>query len=64
MQWTRSREVVVIKEVRVGAILILTSSVVLLCVRGTIDFDHGEIFGYAAMVLSFLMVFFGIRSYP
>ena len=55
---------VVIKEVRVGAILILTSSVVLLCVRGTIDFDHGEIFGYAAMVLSFLMVFFGIRSYP
>jgi ABC-type xylose transport system permease subunit len=46
-----------------GAILILTSALVLLCVRGTIDFDHGQIFGYAAMVLSFLMVFFGIRSY-
>jgi hypothetical protein len=46
-----------------GAILILTSSVVLLCVRGIIDFDHGQIFGYTAMVLSFLMVFFGIRSY-
>jgi hypothetical protein len=46
-----------------GAILILTSVVVLLCVRGTINFDHGQIFGYAAMVLSFLMVFFGIRSY-
>ncbi|HEX4496923.1 MAG TPA: DUF4199 domain-containing protein [Thermoanaerobaculia bacterium] len=46
-----------------GAILILTGVLTLLCVRGTIDFDHGEIFGYAAMVLSFLMVFFGIRSY-
>src|SRR5947209_8627139 len=31
--------------------------------RGTIDFDHSEILGYTSMVLSFLLVFFGVRSY-
>jgi hypothetical protein len=34
-----------------------------LCLRGTLDFDHSEILGYSSMVLSFLLVFFGIRSY-
>ncbi len=29
----------------------------------TIGFDHGAIVGYTAIVLSFLFVFFGIRSY-
>ena len=29
----------------------------------TIGFDYGEIFGYTAILLSFLLVFFGIRSY-
>jgi hypothetical protein len=28
-----------------------------------IDFDRGEIIGYTTMVLAFLMIFFGIRSY-
>ena len=28
-----------------------------------IGFDRGEFFGYTAIVLSFLLVFFGIRSY-
>jgi len=28
-----------------------------------IGFDHGEVFGYTAIVLSFLLVFFGVRSY-
>src|SRR4030095_1970243 len=28
-----------------------------------IGFDHGEVLGYTMIVLSFLMVFFGIRSY-
>jgi Protein of unknown function (DUF4199) len=28
-----------------------------------IGFDHGEILGYTLIVLSFLLVFFGIRSY-
>ena len=47
-----------------GVILIALSAVMLpLCMNGTIDFDHSELLGYSAMVLSFLMVFFGIRSY-
>lgn len=37
--------------------------VIPLCARGTMDFDHSEIVGYTTMVLSFLLVFFGIRSY-
>jgi hypothetical protein len=44
--------------------LIITalSSVTLpLCMNGTLD--HSEIVGYTTMVLAFLMVFFGIRSY-
>ena len=28
-----------------------------------VDFDNGEVIGYATMLLAFLMVFFGIRSY-
>lgn len=31
--------------------------------RGTINFDNGEVVGYTAILLSFLLVFFGIRSY-
>jgi hypothetical protein len=47
-----------------GAILVVISSVMLpLCMAGIIDFDHNEILGYTTMVLSFLLVFFGVRSY-
>ena len=31
--------------------------------QDAIGFDRGEVIGYASMVLSFLLVFFGIRSY-
>jgi hypothetical protein len=31
--------------------------------RGIINFDNGELIGYTAIFLSFLLVFFGIRSY-
>jgi len=31
--------------------------------NGTINFDNGELFGYTAILLSLLLVFFGIRSY-
>jgi len=35
-----------------------------LCLNGrTVDFDKAEIIGYSSMVLSGLLVFFGIRSY-
>jgi len=47
-----------------GAILMAMSAVMLpLCLNGVIDFDHSELLGYSSMVLSFLLVFFGIRSY-
>jgi hypothetical protein len=31
--------------------------------RGILDFDYGELIGYSSMVLSFLLVFFGVKSY-
>lgn len=31
--------------------------------RGVINFENGEVVGYTAIFLSFLLVFFGIRSY-
>jgi hypothetical protein len=46
-----------------GLILIALSAVMLPCMNGAIDFDHGEVVGYSAMVLSFLLVFFGVKSY-
>ncbi|MBI2212699.1 MAG: DUF4199 domain-containing protein [Acidobacteria bacterium] len=47
-----------------GAILVGLFAITLpLCLNGTIDFDNQEILGYSSMVLSFMMVFFGIRSF-
>jgi len=47
-----------------GGIIGALSAVMLpLCMSGAIHFDKSEILGYTAMVLAFLMVFFGIRSY-
>lgn len=46
-----------------GAVLLALSAVTLPCMSGAVDFDHGEIVGYSVMVLSFLLVFFGVRSY-
>jgi len=44
-----------------GAILVATSAILTpLCMNGNI---HSETLGYSAMVLSFLLVFFGVRSY-
>jgi len=34
-----------------------------LCLNGTIDPDNSEVLGYTIMVLSFILVFFAIRSY-
>jgi len=47
-----------------GLILLSLSAIMMpLCLNGTMDLDHSEILGYSAMVLAFLMVFFGVRSY-
>ena len=47
-----------------GCILVAMASITMpLCLNGTLDFDNSEVLGYSSMVLSFLLVFFGIRSY-
>ena len=47
-----------------GALLMAMGAVMMpLCMKGVIDFDHSEVLGYSSMVLAFLLVFFGVRSY-
>jgi hypothetical protein len=46
-----------------GAISILMMVLVTMPLTDVIGFDNGEILGYTTIVLSFLMVFVGIRSY-
>jgi hypothetical protein len=41
----------------------LVTVIMVLCLNGKVDLDHGEVLGYTTMVLGFIMVFFGIRSY-
>jgi hypothetical protein len=45
-----------------GAILVTLSGVVL-AVNRKGSFEHGQTLGYSVMVLSLLLVFFGVRSY-
>jgi hypothetical protein len=45
-----------------GAILV-AMMYAMLFLKETIDFEQNEITGYSSMVLSFLLVFFGVRSY-
>jgi hypothetical protein len=47
-----------------GFVLLALASLTLpLSGKGVLDFGHSEIVGYSTMVLSFLLVFFGVRSY-
>ena len=46
-----------------GLLLIALSAALLPCMNGTVDFENSEVIGYSSMVLSFLLVFFGIKSY-
>ena len=47
-----------------GAILATLSATMLtLCLNGTIDMRHSQLLGYTMMVLAYIAVFFGIRSY-
>jgi hypothetical protein len=45
----------------ISSILMFTS--LSLMENGTIDHKNGEVIGYTAIFLSFLLVFFGIRRY-
>lgn len=46
-----------------GGILAVLIATMPLYLNGTMSFDHAEIVGYTIMVLAFVLVFFGIRSY-
>jgi len=47
-----------------GAIVAGMTAIMLpFCLNGTMDFDHSAILGYTIMVLAFILVFVGIRSY-
>ena len=49
-----------------GLISGAVSALLMICTVPFIDrigFDHGEVIGYTSIVLSFLVVFFGVRSY-
>lgn len=44
-----------------GLLLLIQGAVMLpLCMKAI---DHGEVLGYSSMVVAFLLVFFGVRSY-
>jgi hypothetical protein len=47
----------------ISGAIIAAMIMVPLFMNDTIDHDHSLVFGYTVMVLSFLLVFFGIRSY-
>jgi len=34
-----------------------------LCLNGSMDYEHSEVLGYTAMILAFILVFLGVRSY-
>lgn len=47
-----------------GVLLSAMSAITVpLCLSGKIDMSHSMVLGYTIMVLAFLLVFFGIRSY-
>ena len=46
-----------------GAILSVMMLITMVLLRDKIGFDNGEVIGYTTMVLAFLMIFFGVKSY-
>jgi hypothetical protein len=56
------RKIVLTFGLIAGAIL-SAMMLITLSFQDQIGFDKGEIIGYTAMVLAFLMVFFGVKSY-
>jgi hypothetical protein len=60
----RMKRIVLTYGLMAGAIVaILMSITVALTMTGRIEFGSSELIGYSSIVLSFLAVFFGIRSY-
>jgi hypothetical protein len=64
MEETAMKRIVLRYGLASGVILLAIAGVMLpLCLNGTIGFNQGELVGFSTMILAFLMVFFGIRSY-
>jgi hypothetical protein len=62
MEGTPLKKIVLTFGLLAGAIVsALTTMSILMIRRGS--FEHSEVVGYSIMVLAFLLVFFGIRSY-
>jgi len=57
------RKIVLTFGLIAGGILSAMMLLTTVALKGRMGFDSGEIIGYATMVLAFLMVFFGVRSY-
>ena len=58
------KRIVLTRGLASGAILVGLMAITLpLCMNGTIDFSYSQALGYGSMVLAFLFVFFGIRTY-
>jgi Protein of unknown function (DUF4199) len=49
-----------ISGVVISSLMFLTTY---LCTKGIVDFDNGEVIGYTGILIAFLLVFFGVRSY-
>jgi len=46
-----------------GILAAVMAGTMVLYKSGRFDFDHSEIYGYTSMILAFIVVFFGVRSY-
>ncbi|MGH7485378.1 MAG: DUF4199 domain-containing protein [bacterium] len=46
-----------------GILAAMMAGTMVIYKNGRFDFDRGEIFGYTSMILAFIIVFFGMRSY-
>mgnify|MGYP000846788384 CR=1 FL=1 len=57
------RTVVIFGLISGAVIAGLTAVMLPLCLNGTIRFENSQLLGYSTMLLSFLAVFFGIRTY-
>ena len=47
----------------IAGIILSAMMVIALLFKDAIGFDRGEIVGYTSMVVAFLLIFFGVRSY-
>ena len=47
----------------IAGVILSAMMVVAILFKDAIGFDSGEIVGYTSMVLAFLLIFFGVRSY-